>query len=102
MDCCLKQVALKATHPHAFGVKKVHPSQLREVIATNVRRVRAMRGLSQEDLAHESGINRSYLSDVERAQRNLSIDNLDRLAQALGVEAWTLLRPEQAADQVPV
>jgi transcriptional regulator with XRE-family HTH domain len=51
-----------------------------------------LRGLSQEALAHESGINRTYLSAVERAERNVSIDNIARIAKGLRVEPWTLLR----------
>jgi transcriptional regulator with XRE-family HTH domain len=41
-----------------------------------MRRLRATRGLSQEALAHECGINRTYLSGVERSERNVSIDNI--------------------------
>jgi transcriptional regulator with XRE-family HTH domain len=41
--------------------------------------------------AHESGINPSYLSGVERSERNVSIDNIARMARGLKVKAWTLL-----------
>jgi transcriptional regulator with XRE-family HTH domain len=58
-----------------------------------MRRLRAERGLSQEALAHECGINRTYLSSVERSERNVSIDNIARIAEALGVEASVLLYP---------
>jgi transcriptional regulator with XRE-family HTH domain len=57
-----------------------------------MRRLRVERGLTQEALAHESGINRTYLSSVERSERNVSIDNIARIAEGLGVEPWTLLR----------
>jgi DNA-binding XRE family transcriptional regulator len=53
---------------------------------------RAERGLSQEALGHECGINRTYLSSVERSERNVSIDNIARIAEALGVEPWTLFK----------
>lgn len=56
-----------------------------------MRRLRAERGLSQEALAHECGINRTYLSSVERSERNVAIDNIERIAKGLGVEAWALL-----------
>ncbi len=59
-----------------------------------MRKLRAERGLSQEQLAFESGMNRTYLSAVERSERNVSIDNIARIARALGVEAWDLLRPK--------
>ena len=47
---------------------------------------------SQEALAHECGINRTYLSGVERSERNVSIDNIARIAEGLSIEAWVLLR----------
>jgi transcriptional regulator with XRE-family HTH domain len=59
-----------------------------------MRRLRAERGLSQEASAHASGLNRTYLSAVEPAERNVSIDNIGRIAKGLRVEAWTLLRRE--------
>ncbi|MHB8269260.1 helix-turn-helix domain-containing protein [Bradyrhizobium sp.] len=52
----------------------------------------ARRGLSREALAHESGVDRTYLSSVERAERNVSIDNIARIAKALAVEPWKLLK----------
>jgi transcriptional regulator with XRE-family HTH domain len=44
--------------------------------------------------AHECGINRTYLSGVERSERNVSIDNIARIAKGLGVDPWKLLRDE--------
>ncbi len=61
-------------------------------MARNVRLLRAERGLSQEALAQEAGVNRTYLSDIERGTRNVSIDNLSRLAKALNVPVWSLLK----------
>jgi hypothetical protein len=52
----------------------------------------AERGLSQEALAHECGMGRTYLSGVERSERNVSIDNIARIARRLKVEACRLLR----------
>jgi transcriptional regulator with XRE-family HTH domain len=56
-----------------------------------MRRLRAERGLSQEALTHECGINRTYLSAIERSERNVSIDNIARIARGLKVKAWSLL-----------
>ena len=56
-----------------------------------MRRLRAERGLSQEALAHECGVNRTYLSGIERSERNVSLDNIARIARGLKVKAWTLL-----------
>ena len=60
----------------------------------NMRRLRAARGLSQEALAHEYGINRTYLSSVERSERNVSVDNIALIAKGLQVEAWRLLKDD--------
>ena len=43
-------------------------------------------------LANESGLNRTYLSSVERSERNVSIDNIARIAKGLRVDPWTLLK----------
>nr|WP_157346596.1 helix-turn-helix transcriptional regulator [Bradyrhizobium pachyrhizi] len=73
-------------------VKRTHKGPLRDVLAKNMRQLRAARGLSQEELAYESGMNRTYLSAVERAERNVSVDNIARIAKGLGVEPWKLLK----------
>ncbi|UPK40858.1 helix-turn-helix domain-containing protein (plasmid) [Bradyrhizobium sp. 186] len=73
-------------------MKRTHKGPLRDVLAKNMRRLRAARGLSQDELAYESGVNRTYLSSVERSERNVSIDNIGRIAKGLGVEPWKLLK----------
>ena len=75
-------------------MKRTHKGPLRDTLAKNMRRLRASRGLSQEALAHESGLNRTYLSGVERSERNVSIDNIARIASGLGIEPWKLLKNE--------
>lgn len=64
---------------------------IREVFARNLRRLRQERGFSQEALAHEVGIDRTYVSSLERCIYACSIDMVDRLAVVLGVEAADLL-----------
>lgn len=73
-------------------MKRTPKSLLRDVLARNLRLQRAARGWSQERLALESGLNRTYLSAVERSEQNMSVDNIARVADALKVEAWTLLK----------
>ncbi|MFT3723361.1 MAG: helix-turn-helix transcriptional regulator [Hyphomonadaceae bacterium] len=69
---------------------------IREVFAANLRRARRAAGMSQEDLAHQAGIDRTYISSLERAQYAVSIDVIDRLAVALNVEpAELLMRPRK-------
>jgi transcriptional regulator with XRE-family HTH domain len=64
----------------------------RRLLAANLRRIRTELGLSQEDFAEKLGFHRTYISSVERSQRNVSIDNLDKMARALSLGAWELLR----------
>ena len=64
----------------------------RRTFAANLRAARQARGLSQEALAERAGVHRTYLGSVERAERNVSIDNMERLAHALGVELRDLLK----------
>jgi transcriptional regulator with XRE-family HTH domain len=59
-----------------------------------MRRLRAARGLTQEALAYDCGINRTYLSSVERSERNVSVDNIARIAKGLKVEPWRLLKDD--------
>jgi transcriptional regulator with XRE-family HTH domain len=73
-------------------MKTTPKSPLRDIVARNMRKLRADRGWSQEFLANETGLNRTYLSAVERSEQNISIDNLYRVAEGFGVEAWTLLK----------
>ena len=65
---------------------------IREVLALNLRALRRVRGMSQEDLAHLAEIDRTYVSALERSVYAASIDVVDRLARVLGVEAADLLR----------
>jgi transcriptional regulator with XRE-family HTH domain len=64
------------------------------IVATNVRRARKEAGLSQEELAHDAGVDRTYVSQVERGKRNLTITVLARLAAALDLSPDRLLIPE--------
>jgi transcriptional regulator with XRE-family HTH domain len=73
---------------------------IREVFARNLRRVRHERGLSQEALAHDAGIDRTYISALERGVYGATIDMIGKLAHVLRVEPGTLLeRPASALGQ---
>lgn len=63
----------------------------REALGDNVRAARARAGMSQEYLAHESGVARSYVSTIERGLANLALDRIVLLAATLGVDATELV-----------
>ena len=65
---------------------------LTQILGRNVRDWRKRRSMSQEGLALECGMKRSYISDIERGTRNPSIKALARLAEALQVEPEVLVR----------
>ena len=65
---------------------------LRDVFATNLRRLRNAKGLSQDDLAYEAGVSRSYLSQLEKGSFYASLKIIGRLAEALEVEPAELLK----------
>ena len=67
------------------------PSQARQVFAKNLRAARTNLGLSQEDLAYRAGLHRTYIGSVERGERNISVDNMELLAIALGCSLIDLL-----------
>ena len=64
---------------------------LRQTLAENLKRARVAAGLSQEDLADAAGIDRTYVSALERCRYSVSIDVLERLATALRVTPASLL-----------
>ena len=70
---------------------KAKPSA-RRIFAENLRKARLAKELSQEDLAELAHLHRTYVGSVERAERNVSIDNMERLAAALNVSRPSLLQ----------
>ena len=68
---------------------------VREVLAYNIRVARVTRGWSQEQLALECELDRTYVSAVERARWNVSLSNIERFAVALELAPWVLLKPPQ-------
>lgn len=65
----------------------------RQVVGRNVKRIREALGLSQEQLAFETELHRTYISGVERGVRNPTVLVIDRFAAALGVSPHELLIP---------
>jgi len=66
-------------------------SDIQEKVGKKVRKIRKQRGLSQEELAFRCGLHRTYISDIERGSRNVSLKNIEKIAKALGVPPKLLL-----------
>ena len=67
----------------------------RKIFARKLKELRAKKGLSQEELADIAGLHRTYVGSVERGERNISIDNMERLASALNIQIKDLLNDDQ-------
>lgn len=77
--------------PHAYMFTPKTEAEVRATLSESLKKYRALRGLSQEDLATVAGVNRTFVSQIERQQKNVSIDSLRRLANALKCEVHQLL-----------
>jgi len=69
-----------------------------QLLGRNVRRYRKLKGLTQEELSHRAEMERSYVSDLERGERNPSVKALGRLAEALEIEPKLLLDRERVPE----
>lgn len=67
-----------------------------KIVGTNVRRLRVEQGLTQEQLAHEAGIDLTYVGGIERGRRNPSVDVLSRLSAVLKAEPCDLFAKDDA------
>ncbi len=65
-----------------------------KVFASNVKKYRSMCGLSQEAFAEKAGLHRTYISAVEREKRSIALDNVQKIADALGIETYMLFIDE--------
>jgi transcriptional regulator with XRE-family HTH domain len=67
-------------------------SGLNQVVASNLRKLRKKIGISQEDLAEKCGLHRTYIGAIERSERNITLQTLEKLAESLGVLPQDLLK----------
>ena len=66
--------------------------ELKEILAMNLRLLRQERDITQEELADRTGLSSRYVGSIERARVSASITVLGKLATAMGVEPWELIR----------
>ncbi|EHM40156.1 helix-turn-helix domain-containing protein [Anaeroglobus geminatus] len=66
-----------------------------KVFGTNLRRYRTEKGLSQEKFAEICGLHRTYISDIECFQRNISLENVQKIADALEIKSYMLLQESE-------
>ena len=83
--------SLHAMTINRLGMAKAKLGLLRQVLANNVRQLRKDLGVSQEELAHMAKVHRTYMGSIERSEQNISIDNIEKIAKALGVKPHQLL-----------
>ncbi len=67
---------------------------LREIVATNLRRLRHAKSMSQEEIADRAGINRNYVGMLEREQHSATVDMLEKLAEVLEEDPVEFFRRE--------
>lgn len=67
-------------------------TNIAKTFGDRVRALREKRGWAQDELAYRAGLHRTYVGGIERAERNATLQTVERLAGALGVEPWELLQ----------
>jgi len=76
--------------------KRKPSDKLLTVLAENVRRLREKRGLTQEALGEACDFHPTFISLIERKQRNVTISTLEIIARALGVDVYELIKEQQS------
>ena len=69
-----------------------------KVFGTNLKNYRTQKGLSQEKFAEKSGLHRTYISDIECFRRSISLENIQRIADALEIDTYTLFIEEKTVN----
>jgi transcriptional regulator with XRE-family HTH domain len=70
-------------------------TDIRVLFGQNLRKIRLEKNISQEELAFRSGLHRTYVSSVERGERNISLENIEKLAHALKIPTKDLIPEER-------
>ena len=73
--------------------------QGRKLVGQNLKRVRVAQAVSQEQLAFDAGVDRSYLGGIERGEENPSVDTLEKIARILSIELLEFFLPVNGSGQ---
>lgn len=65
-----------------------------KTFGNNLRKYRKLKGLSQEKLAELAGLHHTYISDIERFQRSIALENIQKISDALEIETYKLFMEE--------
>ena len=76
--------------------------RLLQVFSNNLRKYRNAAGLSQEAFANKAGLHRTYISALERGKRSIALDNIEKISDALEIEAYLLFvdTPEEVGSEI--
>ena len=77
----------------------MNPKQMQVRLGRVIRELRSRLGYSQESFADVVGLHRTYIGSVERGERNISLQNLVRIAKALGIPLSTLIAEAESSDR---
>ena len=72
---------------------------IKKVFANNVKKYRNSLGISQEKFAERAGLHRTYISAVESQRRSISLDNIQKIADALGIDTYKLFIEDNKKDE---
>ncbi|XLZ73204.1 helix-turn-helix transcriptional regulator [Massilia sp. SR12] len=78
--------------------KQLSRTPAKLLFGLSLRHAREQLNLSQEALAELAGLHRTYIGQVENGRRNISIDNMEHLALAVGKELWEMIKPSASID----
>src|SRR5262249_232626 len=81
------------TPPETFSPPQGDATTLLQLLGTTMRHYRQQQGLTHKALAVKTGLDKSYIGEIERGERNLSVLNVVRIAEALGLSVSQLLAP---------
>lgn len=80
-------------------VRRIEDMDIVKVFGTNLKKYRAARGFSQEAFADKCGLHRTYISAIECYRRSISLENIQRIADALEIDTYKLFIEEKNTDE---